>query len=124
MKYNRGFIELFIAPLVLMVAPAIVLVSLNSAQGRAEEASVTATLRSVMPELIVCGTDLGVPSVPVVGKKICSIKGYTATWPTLRGDWIYTTPTGTLKQDTYTYGAMNGMSTIVCTIKDGRCVKR
>lgn len=124
MKYNRGFIELFAAPLILMIVTPIMLVSFNSAQKRGEEASVIATLRAFLPELLICESEGGTPITPAAGKRVCTAQGLSSTWPSLRYGWTYIAPTGALKGSTYTYGATNGVDTIICTIKDGRCVKR
>lgn len=140
-RTSRGFtlIELLVVIAIIGILAGIVIVSLTSAQDRAQRTSTVSTLRSVIPEILVCSTQSGTANVvnsggtPVAGNPICyssavGTEAYTNApdWPTLTGGWAYGATSGNGGSGSNNYpvtftATKANQTTITCTVATSVC---
>lgn len=134
MKKNKGFtlIELLVVIAIIGILASVVLVSIGSGTEKAKRTATLKTMRSVMPELILCADNGGFARTNTTAIPICATAvngenykaGHSAPWPSLgTNGWVYSTPiTGSLSTGDYIYRASkSGQVGISCNFATNSC---
>ncbi|MFZ5982657.1 MAG: type II secretion system protein [Patescibacteria group bacterium] len=138
---KRGFtlIELLIVIAILGILASIILVRLQNARLKGQEASAKSTARSVLTKLAECKSDDGEASAtsPTGGTTpICctddtcatALDGHTETWPDISTatGYDYTYLTGSVLSEDYSFqltptAAGSGKMTVTCAMTTNNC---
>lgn len=141
MKTKRGgftLIELLIVIAIMGILASIILVRLQNARLKGQEASAKASARSVLTKLIDCGNDNGYAKStdPAAGDHVCctdgdctdAMTGHTTVWPDLSGSgYSYTYVTGNVEDVDYSFqltpiDSDAGKTTVACSMETSNCV--
>jgi prepilin-type N-terminal cleavage/methylation domain-containing protein len=139
LRNSKGFtlIELLVVIAIVGILAVVILVALGSGNAKARKAAALKTMRSSMPELVLCADDGGfgytgggialAPQVNITF--LCqnaatgniAKAGHTERFPALPSGWSYVIPTGSLSASTYQYQANGDGLSVTCVFSTNKC---
>lgn len=138
-KLKKGFtlIELLITIAIIAILATVVLGSVNTSRAKGNRAAAIKTVRSVLPEIMICINDNGYTTntAPASGNPICAtnaspattaISGHTAVWPDVsKLGWTYDLPSGSINgvsTPNYIFSiSKSGQNPITCKLAENAC---
>lgn len=110
---------------IIGILAGVVLVSTNSARGKAQQAAAMAYAKSVLPEIIVCEDDGGNVNAYQPNKAICDAPNHeTFTWPDISSSGYKMSAAAAKNADLKNYSftlSKEGSANIVCSVANNEC---